>query len=178
THGALSLGEEGFKRNYRPLLPEIRKIKRNCVGSLSQISTRTAAVFFEPIGGEIGSLPTEQQFIQALRNRCKETGTLLIFDEVQSGFGRTGRFWSFEHYGIVPDMVLCAKGMGGGMPIGAFIAPSEIMAVFKENPILGHITTFGGHPVSSAASLATLQVIHEEKLLEQVAAKEQLIRDL
>jgi acetylornithine/succinyldiaminopimelate/putrescine aminotransferase len=145
---------------------------------LSQISTRTAAVFFEPVGGEIGSLPTEQQFIQALRNRCKETGTLLIFDEVQSGFGRTGRFWSFEHYGIVPDMVLCAKGMGGGMPIGAFIAPSEIMAVFKENPILGHITTFGGHPVSSAASLATLQVIHEEKLLEQVAAKEQLIRDL
>jgi acetylornithine/succinyldiaminopimelate/putrescine aminotransferase len=178
THGALSLGEEGFKRNYRPLLPEIRKIKRNCVGSLSQISTRTAAVFFEPVGGEIGSLPTEQQFIQALRNRCKETGTLLIFDEVQSGFGRTGKFWSFEHYGIVPDMVLCAKGMGGGMPIGAFIAPSEIMAVFKENPILGHITTFGGHPVSSAASLATLQVIHEEKLLEQVPAKEQLIRDL
>jgi acetylornithine/succinyldiaminopimelate/putrescine aminotransferase len=178
THGALSLGEEGFKRNYRPLLPEIRKIKRNCVGSLSQISTRTAAVFFEPVGGEIGSLPTEQQFIQTLRNRCKETGTLLIFDEVQSGFGRTGKFWSFEHYGIVPDMVLCAKGMGGGMPIGAFIAPSEIMAVFKENPILGHITTFGGHPVSSAASLATLQVIREEKLLEQVAAKEQLIRDL
>lgn len=178
THGALSLGEESFKRNYRPLLPEIRKIKRNCVGSLSKISTKTAAVFFEPIGGEIGSLPTEQQFITALRNRCKETGTLLVFDEVQSGFGRTGKFWSFEHYGIVPDILLCAKGMGGGMPIGAFIAPSEIMAVFKDNPILGHITTFGGHPVSAAASLATLRVIQEEKLLEQVADKEQLIREL
>lgn len=178
THGALSLGEEGFKRNYRPLLPEIRKIKRNCVGSLSKISTKTAAVFFEPIGGEIGSLPAEQQFISALRNRCKETGTLLIFDEVQSGFGRTGRFWSFEHYGVVPDILLCAKGMGGGMPIGAFIAPKNIMGVFKDNPILGHITTFGGHPVSAAASLATLQVIKDEKLLGQVAAKEQLIRDL
>ncbi len=178
TQGALSLGEESFKRNYRPLLPEIRKIKRNCVGSLLQITKKTAAVFFEPVGGEIGSLPAEQQFITALRNRCRETGTLLVFDEIQSGFGRTGKFWAFEHYRVVPDILLCAKGMGGGMPIGAFIAPQKIMAVFKENPILGHITTFGGHPVSAAAALATLNVIQEENLLKQVPAKEKLIRSL
>lgn len=178
TQGALSLGEEGFKRNYRPLLPEIRKIKRNCIGSLAKITEKTAAVFFEPIGGEVGSIPSELQFLKALAKRCKQTNTLLIFDEVQSGFGRTGKFWAFEHYGIVPDILLCAKGMGGGMPIGAFIAPKEIMKVFKENPILGHITTFGGHPVSCAASLATLNVIKDEQLLKTVDEKEQLIRSL
>lgn len=178
TQGALSLGEETFRQSYRPLLPEIRKIKRNQIDSLKSITEKTAAVFFEPIGGEIGAEPAELPFITALYERCKTTGTLLVFDEIQSGFGRTGKFWAFEHYNIIPDILLCAKGMGGGMPIGAFIAPTEIMSVFKDNPILGHITTFGGHPVSCAASLATIEVLKEEKLIEQVAKKEALIREL
>ena len=162
TQGALSLGDEAFKMNYRPLLPDIRKIERNNFIDINQISERTAAVIIEPIGGEIGVIPADLFYLQNLADRCKETGSLLIFDEIQSGFGRTGPFWAFENYGIVPDILLSAKGMGGGMPIGAFIAPAKIMSVFKENPILGHITTFGGHPVSCAASLANLKAWHAE----------------
>ncbi len=169
TQGALSLGEEHFKRSYRPLLPSICKIERNVFEDLEKISCRTAAVFFEPIGGESGIRPADENYLKALQKRCLEVGALLVFDEVQSGFGRTGKFWAFEHYGICPDILLCAKGMGGGMPIGAFIAPKEIMSVFKENPILGHITTFGGHPVSCAASLATLNAIFDEKMLSNKA---------
>ncbi|WP_337040812.1 aspartate aminotransferase family protein [Emticicia sp. 17c] len=178
TQGALSLGEEHFRRNFRPLLPAISKIERNKLTDLERITAQTAAVFFEPIGGESGVRPADTDYLKALRARCNEVGTLLVFDEVQSGFGRTGKFWAFEHYGVVPDILLCAKGMGGGMPIGAFIAPAEIMSVFKENPILGHISTFGGHPVSCAASLATLQTIFQENLLSQVEAKAQLFKDL
>lgn len=178
TQGALSLGEEHFRRNFRPLLPAISKIERNKLTDLERITAQTAAVFFEPIGGESGVRPADTDYLKELRARCNEVGTLLVFDEVQSGFGRTGKFWAFEHYGVVPDILLCAKGMGGGMPIGAFIAPAEIMSVFKENPILGHISTFGGHPVSCAASLATLQTIFQENLLSQVEAKAQLFKDL
>ncbi len=178
TQGALSLGEEHFKRNFRPLLPDISKIQRNNYADLSKISQKTAAVIIEPIGGEAGVVASEINFLKDLREKCTQTGTLLIFDEIQSGFGRTGKFWAFEHYDVIPDILLCAKGMGGGMPIGAFIAPKQIMSVLTDYPILGHITTFGGHPVSCAASLATLNVILEEKLMASVEQKSQLFKKL
>ena len=176
TQGALSLGEESFRSAFRPLLPGVRKIKRNITDSLSAISKQTAAVIIEPIGGEVGAVPATQDFLAAVYTKCQETGALLIFDEIQSGFGRSGTFWAFEQYGIVPDILLTAKGMGGGMPIGAFIAAEQHMSALKNNPILGHITTFGGHPVSCAASLATLRVIQEENLLAQVAHKSTLFK--
>ncbi|MBC7893568.1 MAG: aspartate aminotransferase family protein [Sphingobacteriaceae bacterium] len=179
SQGALSLaGAEFFKQNYRPLLPGIRHIHHANLDELEKITCRTAAVVIEVIQGEAGVRIPGPAYFPALRQRCNEVGALLIFDEIQTGFGRTGTFWAFEQFGIVPDVLVCAKGMGGGMPIGAFIAPQEVMAVFKNNPILGHITTFGGHPVSCAASLATLRVIQEEKLCEKVAAKAALIRSL
>ncbi len=179
TQGALSLsGSENFKRNYRPLLPEIKQIRHGNFEDIQLITCRTAAIFIEIIAGEAGvRIPDYQYFIE-LRRQCDLTGTLLIIDEIQTGFGRTGTFWAFQQFGFYPDVLLCAKGMGGGMPIGAFIANQKIMSVFKNNPILGHITTFGGHPVSCAASLATLNVILEENLLEKVKAKAQIFNDL
>jgi len=162
TQGALSLaGAEFFKRSFRPLLPDVRHIRHGVLEDLEKITTRTAAVIIEVISGEAGVRVPTEVYHQALRKRCDDTGTLLIFDEIQTGFGRTGTFWAFEHYHVVPDVLLCAKGMGGGMPIGAFIASQEIMSVFKNNPILGHITTFGGHPVSCAASLAALEAVQD-----------------
>ncbi|MCC2546545.1 aspartate aminotransferase family protein [Hymenobacter sp. BT175] len=179
THGALSVtGSEGFKQSYRPLLPDVRHIEYNALPDLALITSRTAAVIVETVQGEAGVRVPHPGYLPALRQRCTETGTLLILDEIQCGFGRTGTFWAFEQFGIVPDVLLCAKGMGGGMPIGAFIAPQEIMAGFKSNPVLGHCTTFGGHPVSCVASLATLQVIQEENLLAGVTAKAALFRNL
>ncbi|MCY7352766.1 MAG: aspartate aminotransferase family protein [Cytophagaceae bacterium] len=177
TQGALSLaGAEFFKQNYRPLLPGIRHIRHGELNELEKITCRTAAVVVEVIQGEAGVRIPTWEYIQALRQRCNETGTLLIFDEIQTGFGRTGTFWAFEAFDVLPDVLVCAKGMGGGMPIGAFVAPQAVMRVFKDNPILGHITTFGGHPVSCAASLATLRVIQEEDLCRQVSAKAELIK--
>lgn len=179
TQGALSLaGAEFFKQNYRPLLPGIRHIQHGNFDDLKKISCRTAAVVIEVVQGEAGVKVPTKAYLEALRERCTDTGTLLIFDEIQTGFGRTGTFWAFEHFGVVPDILVSAKGMGGGMPIGAFMARQELMSVFKNNPILGHITTFGGHPVSSAAALATLRVIEDEKLLEQIPAKEALFKEL
>ncbi len=178
TQGALSLGDEHFKRNFRPLLPSIVKIHRNELIDLEKITENTAAVFFEPVGGESGIRPANTEYLQKLRKRCNKVGALLVFDEVQSGFGRTGTFWAFEQYEVFPDILLCAKGMGGGMPIGAFIAPQAIMSVFKDNPILGHITTFGGHPVSCAASLATLNTILDENLTADVEKKADLFKEL
>ena len=180
TQGALSLsGDEQFKQNYRPLLPDIRHIQHGSWDDIEQISTRTAAVVMEVIGGEAGVRVPTSEYLQAVRQRCTDVGALLIFDEIQTGFGRTGTFWAFEGFGpVVPDILLCAKGMGGGMPIGAFISSAEIMSVFKNNPILGHITTFGGHPVSCAASLATLRVIREERLHQKAEVKGQLFRQL
>ncbi|MFN8428445.1 MAG: aminotransferase class III-fold pyridoxal phosphate-dependent enzyme [Spirosomataceae bacterium] len=178
THGALSLGEEHFKRSFRPLLPGIRKIERNNLTEIEKINKNTAAVIIELIGAESGIRETSIEFIKSLAERCKSTGTLLIFDEIQTGFGRTGKFWACEHYGIAPDILLSAKGMGGGMPIGAFMAPHEIMKVLKNNPILGHITTFGGHPVSCAASLATLKVIHDEIIFFEMEKKALKIREI
>nr|WP_234734005.1 aspartate aminotransferase family protein [Tellurirhabdus bombi] len=179
TQGALSLsGGEWFKQSFRPLLPGIRHIQHGKLDHLAQITEQTAAVFMEVVQGEAGVRVPDPAYLQAVRQRCTEVGALLVFDEIQTGFGRTGTFWAFESFSVVPDILLCAKGMGGGMPIGAFISSPEIMGVFKTNPILGHITTFGGHPVSCAASLATLQVIQAEKLYEKAEEKGQLFRQL
>lgn len=179
TQGALSMnGSESFKNAFRPLLPDVRHIRYNSIEDLEQITERTAAVLIETVQGEAGVRVSENDYMKHLRERCHRTGTLLILDEIQCGFGRTGTFWAFEQFGIEPDILVCAKGMGGGMPIGAFIAPQEIMAAFKTDPILGHCSTFGGHPVSCAASLATLQVIQEENLLAGVAKKAELIKQL
>lgn len=179
SHGSLSVGgNEIFKRAYRPLLPGIRNIRFGELEDLEFINTNTAAIILETVQGEAGIRIAEYSYFQALRKRCKETGTLLILDEIQAGFGRTGTFWAFEQFCIVPDILVCAKGMGGGMPIGAFIANKEVMGVFKNNPLLGHITTFGGHPVSAAASLATIKVIREENLLAGVESKANLIQEL
>jgi acetylornithine/succinyldiaminopimelate/putrescine aminotransferase len=189
SQGALSLsGDENFKRNYRPLLPGIRHIQHGNPAHIEQITHQTAAVVMEVIAAEAGVRVPDVAYLQAVRQRCTDVGALLIFDEIQTGFGRTGTFWAFEGFGAVPDVLLCAKGMGGGMPIGAFISSADIMQVFRNNPILGHITTFGGHPVSCASSLATLQVIQGKsagarsvdtgKLYEQAEAKGQLFRQL
>ncbi len=179
TQGALSLsGAEHFKRNFRPLLPEIKNIKHGNPDDLEHITSKTAAVVIEIIGGESGVRVPSMEYVRALRERCTQVGALLIIDEIQTGFGRTGSFWAFEQYDIYPDILLSAKGMGGGMPIGAFMASQQIMSVFKNNPILGHITTFGGHPVSSAASLAALQVTLNENLSKNAIAKGALFKSL
>jgi acetylornithine/succinyldiaminopimelate/putrescine aminotransferase len=177
TQGALSIsGSENFKRNFRPLLPETRTIEYGNIDDLTHITSKTAAIFIETIQGEAGIRIASETYFKALEARCLETGTLLVLDEIQCGFGRTGTFWAFEQYGIYPDILLSAKGMGGGMPIGAFMASQKIMGVFKNNPILGHITTFGGHPVSAAASFATLNVIFDEKLFQSVNDKAERIK--
>ncbi|NVK50515.1 MAG: aspartate aminotransferase family protein [Cyclobacteriaceae bacterium] len=179
SQGALSIGgNEIFKRAYRPLVPGVSHIVYGSFSDLEKINERTAAVVIETIQGEAGIRVACKEYFQALRSKCNETGTLLILDEIQAGFGRTGKFWAFEHFEIVPDVVVCAKGMGGGMPIGAFIANKDLMGVFKNNPLLGHITTFGGHPVSAAASLATIQILQKEELINQVEQKANLFREL
>lgn len=175
SHGALSLtGSESFKRNYRPLLPGISHVRFGKTNDLDAITDETAAFVIETVQGEAGVKHANKSYWDAVRKRCDETGTLLILDEIQCGFGRTGKFWAYEHYGITPDVVVSAKGMGGGMPIGCFMSNKRLMHVFTENPVLGHISTFGGHPVSAAASLATLQVIQSDGLLDMIEAKEEL----
>jgi len=177
TQGALSLiGNEDYRTAYAPLLPEVSFIDYNDLADLEKISEWTAAVIVEAIQGEAGVRVPSKEYMQALRKRCDETGALLIFDEIQTGFGRTGKLFAFEHFDIVPDILMLAKGIGGGMPLGAFIAPKELMDVIKDNPMLGHITTFGGHPVSCAAAKASLKVIQEENLLDQVTEKANLFR--
>lgn len=179
THGALSvMGNEHFKQAYRPLLPDVRFINFGLEGDLEQITTATAAVIVETVQGEAGIRVPSLAYMQKLRARCTEVGALLILDEIQAAFGRTGKLFAFEHFGIVPDILLLAKALGGGMPIGAFVANREVMGVLKENPILGHITTFGGHPVSSVAGLASLNVILDEDLVAGVQEKGELFRAL
>jgi acetylornithine/N-succinyldiaminopimelate aminotransferase len=179
THGALSvMGNEDFKQAYRPLLPGINFIRFNNINDLQYITDQTACVIIETIQGEAGIRVPDAVYMHALRKRCNETGTLLILDEIQAAFGRTGKLFAFEHFGIVPDILLLAKALGGGMPIGAFISSNKIMDVLKENPILGHITTFGGHPVCCAAGLAALEVLLNENLVARVAEKETLMRSL
>lgn len=177
SHGALSvMGNEFFKQSFRPLLPGIKNIEYNNQLELALITEQTAAVIIETIQGEAGVRVADYEYMQALRKRCDATGTLLILDEIQCGFGRTGTFWAFEQFDIVPDVLLTAKGMGGGMPIGAFISTKEIMSTLTSNPVLGHITTFGGHPVSCAAALACIEVIQEEQLIDEVKSKAELIK--
>lgn len=178
TQGALSLaGAEFFKQNFRPLLPDCRLIEHGKVEDLDQITTQTAAVVIEIVAGEAGVRLPSAGYFSALRSRCTEVEALLIVDEIQSGFGRTGTFWAFEQVGIYPDVLLAAKGMGGGMPIGAFMASQQLMRVFQADPILGHITTFGGHPVSCTASLACLRVIVEEQLTLNAQAQGQFLKE-
>ncbi|MFB2117902.1 aspartate aminotransferase family protein [Parapedobacter sp. 2B3] len=177
TQGALSLiGNPEYHQAYAPLLPGIAFIRYNNPDDIGKIDTSTAAVILEAVQGEAGIRVPDLSYMRAIRKRCDETGTLLIFDEIQTGFGRTGKLFAFQHYGIEPDILLLAKGMGGGMPIGAFVANKAVMDVIKDNPMLGHITTFGGHPVSCAAALASLNVILNERLVEDVERKAHLFR--
>jgi acetylornithine/succinyldiaminopimelate/putrescine aminotransferase len=174
TMGALSmLGNEELKNAFRPLLPAIRFLDFNNTEQLLQITDKTACVLIEPVQAEAGIIIPEKNYLKALRARCNKTGTILIFDEIQMGFGRTGKLFAFQCFDVVPDILCLAKAMGGGMPIGAFISSAEKMKSLTFNPELGHITTFGGHPVSCAAALASLQVLLDEKLIEQAETKGQ-----
>jgi acetylornithine/succinyldiaminopimelate/putrescine aminotransferase len=177
------LGNEDLKYAYRPLLPDIRFLKFNCFDDLHQITERSACVLVEPVQSEAGVILPENGFLEALRKKCDETGTLLIFDEIQVGFGRTGKLFCFEHYDATPDILCLAKGMGGGLPIGAFVADKKIMLSLTNNPELGHITTFGGHPVSAAGALANLETLIDNKeIIGQVEEKglryEEALRNL
>ncbi|WP_293744322.1 aspartate aminotransferase family protein [uncultured Pedobacter sp.] len=179
TQGAESLMESDFySAGYGPFLPHISFIEHNNLTDLEKITSDIAAVFIEPIQGEAGIRVADLSYMRALRAKCTETGTLLIFDEIQSGFGRSGKMFAFEHYQIVPDVLLLAKGIGGGMPIGAFISSLEIMSVLSHTPILGHMTTFGGHPVCCAAGLATLRTLVDDHIVEEVEEKGQLFKQL
>lgn len=179
TQGAASLmSPTDFTQAYYPLLPGIRHIDYNCDYCLHTITEQTAAVVVETVQGEWGVRPPRDGYLKKLRERCTATGTLLIFDEIQAGYGRTGTLFAFEQHDAVPDILLLAKGMGGGMPIGAFVASRDIMLSLADKPILGHITTFGGHPVSCAAGLATLQTLLEHNYIAQVREKEALFHEL
>lgn len=177
THGALSInGSEDFKQGYYPMLPQIKHIRFGNFDDLALITEKTAAIFIETVQGEAGVRTASSAYFQALRKKCNKTGTLLVLDEIQCGFGRTGKLWAFQHFGIIPDILVIAKAMGGGMPIGGFVASQNVMQVLKNNPILGHITTFGGHPVSAAAAKANLEVILEEDLIATIHQKAALFK--
>lgn len=179
SSGSLSMmSNEYYSGPFKPLLPNIYFMDYNDLDSIEIIDERTAAVFIEPIQAEIGYLPATQEFLNALREKCDKTGTLLIFDEIQTGIGRTGKLFAFEHYNITPDILVSAKALGGGMPIGAFISSSKIMKSIEDKPILGHISTFGGHPVCCAAGNASLNYIEKHQLLDKVSEKEALFRKL
>jgi acetylornithine/succinyldiaminopimelate/putrescine aminotransferase len=179
TQGALSLmGDEYWRNAFRPLLPGILHLEYNDPTVLEAITTETACVVMESIQAEKGVHAPNKSWLTALRKRCSETGTLLIMDEIQTGFGRTGHLWGFEPFDIVPDIILLGKALGGGMPLGAFVADKSLMDQFTLNPVLGHITTFGGHPVSCAAGLAAFKVLLSEKWIREVQEKESLFREL
>ncbi|GAB3338325.1 aspartate aminotransferase family protein [Marivirga atlantica] len=179
THGALSVsGNETKKYAFRPLLPDVKFLKFNHLPDLEEITTKTACVLIETIQGDAGVRIPNQAYLEALRARCTEKGTMLIFDEIQTGMGRTGKLFAFEHYGITPDILCSAKALGGGLPIGAFIADKEVMRQLTFDPMLGHITTFGGNPVACAAGLATLKTITETEILSEVELKGALIEEL
>lgn len=172
THGALSMmGSESFKNSFRPLLPGVTHIRFNNLEDLLRITERTACVLIEPVQGEGGVILPEDGYLKALRQRCDETGTLLIFDEVQLGFGRTGSLFAFEKYGVIPDILVLAKALGGGFPLGALVTSYQMMSAWQSNPSLGHITTFGGHPVSCAAALASLKILLRDSLISDVERK-------
>lgn len=179
TQGALSvMGSEYWKQAFRPLLPGITQLDYNEVDQLQAINEQTACVIAETIQAEAGVNPPSREWITALRRRCTETGTLLVLDEIQCGFGRNGTLWAFEQFGVVPDILLLGKALGGGMPLGAFVADRQLMQVLSYDPVLGHINTFGGHPVSCAAGLAALEVLLDEQLIAEVKLKEALFVSL
>ena len=185
THGAMSMmgapeGEE-WKNAFRPLLPDTKAIRFNHKEDLKQITERTACVLCEPVQGEAGVRPPEDGFLQALRERCSQVGALLIFDEIQVGMGRSGEMFAMQRYGVTPDIVCLAKALGGGMPLGAFVSSQKIMSTLTFDPVLGHITTFGGHPVCCAAGLAAMRFLIDNKVVEDVERKgamyEELLKD-
>ena len=179
THGALSLlGAEEQKKAYRPLLPGVSFIEFNDEKDLKKITSKTAAVLLETIQGGAGFILPENNYLRQVKKRCEEVGALLILDEIQPGFGRTGSLFGFQQFDVVPDILVMGKGMGGGLPIGAFSSSSDKMMQLTENPKLGHITTFGGNPLVAASALATLRTLKSEKLIEQVKEKENLFRSL
>ncbi len=179
THGSLSVsGNETKKIAYRPLLPDVRFLQHNSIPDLAQITTKTAGVIIETVQGDAGVRVSNPEFLKALRERCTETGALLIFDEIQCGMGRTGKMFAFEHSGIVPDILTLGKALGGGLPIGALVSSHEKLHEFTYNPMLGHITTFGGHPLICAAALAFLEVMETEIDFQEVEAKGQMLVDL
>ena len=182
THGAMSMmgqpeGEE-WKNAFRPLLPDTKAIEFNSFADLEQITERTACVLCEPVQGEAGVRVPVEGYLQALRKRCDEVGALLIFDEIQVGMGRAGEMFAMKKYGVTPDIVCLAKALGGGMPLGAFVSSQEIMSTLTHNPVLGHITTFGGHPVCCAAGLAATKYLIDNKIVESVEAKGALYEKL
>ena len=179
TMGAMSVcGSEIQNRSFRPLVPGTHFISFNDFDDLQQIDEKTAAVIVETIQGGAGFIEPENNYLHALKEKCEQTGALLILDEIQSGIARTGKWFGFMHYGLVPDIIVCGKGLGGGLPIGAFIASHQHMQVLKENPTLGHITTFGGHPLIASAALQTLQTIQNDKLLNKMNSHELLFKKL
>jgi len=179
TQGALSImGSEYWRNAFRPLLPGILHFDYNSQDAINAITEETACVIMEPVQGEAGIIVPLDEWIQALRKKCTETGTLLILDEIQTGFGRTGKLWCFQHFDIIPDILLLGKALGGGMPLGAFVADQQLMSVLTDNPVLGHITTFGGHPVCCAAGLAALETLLDEEMMNEVKRKEELFKSL
>ncbi len=178
TQGSMSVSDnEDKKRSFRPLIPGVEKIEFNSIEELEAINNNTAAVIIEPIQGDAGVRIPSQEFMSALRAKCTEVGALLIFDEVQTGVGRTGKMFAFEHFNVVPDVITLAKGLGGGLPIGAFIASHKLMQLLSHDPMLGHITTFGGNPISCASALATINIISETNFLVEIEPKGQFIED-
>lgn len=179
TMGSLSvMGFEERKQVFRPLIPDVEFITFNNEGDLDKITTKTAGILLETIQGGAGFIQPENDFLKKVRARCNEVGAIMILDEIQPGFGRTGKLFGFQNYDVVPDIVVMGKGMGGGMPVGAFTASSAMMDLLSDNPKLGHITTFGGHPVIASACLATLQEITETNLMQETLEKEKLFRSL
>ena len=177
THGALSIqGSDNYRNAFRPLLPDTWQIPFNDMNSVDTINNKCACVVIEPVQSEAGVVLPENGFLQKVRERCTETGTLLVFDEAQTGFGRTGYMFALERYDVIPDILVLAKALGGGMPLGAFISSHEIMKSLMSDPPLGHITTFGGHPVCCAAGLASLEVLMEEDLVNRVEYKSGLFK--
>jgi acetylornithine/N-succinyldiaminopimelate aminotransferase len=177
TQGALSLiGDEQWRNAFRPLLPGITRLRYNSFEAIEAITDSIAAVVVEPVQAEAGIITPATEWFKALRKKCDATGTLLVLDEVQTGFGRTGKLWAFEGLDIIPDILLLGKALGGGMPLGAFISDKKVMSGLAEDPVLGHITTFGGHPVCCAAGMAAFHVLLNEGMIEQVKSKEELFR--
>jgi acetylornithine/N-succinyldiaminopimelate aminotransferase len=178
TQGALSvMGDEYWRNAFRPLLPDVYHYNYNSDEVINAIDSQTACVILETVQAESGVQTPSKEWLQKMRRKCDEHCVLLIFDEIQAGFGRTGSLWAFEHFGVVPDILLLGKALGGGMPLGAFIADQKLMNTLTHDPVLGHITTFGGHPVSCAAGKAALEVLLDGKFISQVKQKETILKE-